>query len=161
MMNNFSGSVLARPDVIEFLGLLAVRKVRYMIFGGCAVMLYSGRRYTSNIDIWIARNGGNVEALFGALKTFGAPLAGLSVEDFCQEGHFFQMGSPPVRIDDMLSTRGVTFDDAWEERQMMNFDGLLIPFISLNHLIRVKLASDRSQDIIDVRNLVRGIGPVM
>jgi hypothetical protein len=158
MKNNIRESVLVRHDVVEFLGLLAVRKVRYLVFGGCAVMLYSGYRYTSNVDLWIARDVENVTALIGVLKTFGAPLAGLSTEDFCQEGHFYQMGSPPVRIDDMLSTRGVTFDEAWAERQMIKLDGLQVPFISRNHLIRSKLAAGRSQDIVDVRNLVRGIG---
>ncbi|NTW83787.1 MAG: hypothetical protein HGB36_10550, partial [Chlorobiaceae bacterium] len=116
MKDNIRESVLARPDVVEFLGLLDAGRVRYLVFGGCAVMLYSAQRYTSNVDLWIARDMGNVEALLGVLQTFGAPLAGLSAEDFCQEGHFYQMGSPPVKIDDMLSTKGVSFDEAWAER---------------------------------------------
>jgi hypothetical protein len=160
MKNNFRESVLARPDVVEFLELLAAREVRYLVFGGCAVMFYVGQRYTSNVDIWIARDRDNVAALIGVLQTFGAPLAGLSAEDFCLEGHFYQMGSPPMRIDDMLSTKGVSFDEAWNERKIMVAEGLQVPFISRNHLIRVKLASDRSQDILDVRNLARGIGSV-
>jgi hypothetical protein len=160
MKNNFSASVLARSDVIEFLELLALGNVRYLVFGGCAVMLYSGHRYTSNVDLWIARDWDNVVALLGVLKTFGAPLAGLSAEDFSQEGHFYQMGSPPVRIDDMLSTKGISFDEAWAERETVRLDGLMVPFISRAHLIRAKLASERSQDIVDLRNLVRGIDPV-
>jgi hypothetical protein len=137
-----------------------LRKVRYLVFGGCAVMLYSGHRYTSNVDLWIDRDWKNVVALFGVLKIFGAPLAGLSAEDFCQESHFYQMGSPPVRIDDVLSTRGISFDAAWAEREKIRLDGFMVSFISRNHLIRTKLASGRSQDIVDVRNLVRSIGQV-
>jgi hypothetical protein len=68
------------------------------------------------------------------------------------------MGIPPLRIDDMLSTRGVAFDDAWEERKMMPLDGLEIPIIGKKHLIQSKLAAGRPQDILDIENLLKSDG---
>jgi hypothetical protein len=153
MRKNIKTTVLARPDVLEFLGLLGNSNVRYLIFGGCAVMYYVGNRYTCNVDIWVSKDTYNIRSLLKVLNSFGAPLAGLSEEDFCQEGHFYQIGNPPVRIDDMLSTRGISFDEAWNERRLMKLNGMRIPFISKNHLIKGKNAAGRSQDIIDVHHL--------
>ena len=40
------------------------------------------------------------------LKEFGAPLADLSPDDFMEQGYFYQMGRPPLRIDIMMSIPG-------------------------------------------------------
>lgn len=153
MGEKFMASVLARQDVRELLAVLADFNVRYLIFGGCAVMLYSGCRYTGNVDIWSAHDPTNALAIFSALEAFGAPLAGLDAADFSKPGHFYQMGSPPVRIDDMLSTCGVFFMEAWPERETIKIDGMDVPFIGKRHLIETKLAAGRPQDIVDVRIL--------
>lgn len=155
MVNKIKATVLARPDVLEFFEQLSSGNVRYLLFGGCAVLYYAGIRYTNNVDLWVSREPHNIGALLRVLKSFHAPLAGLDEEDFCKEGHFYQMGIPPVRIDDVLSTVGISFEEAWRERRMMRLDGLRIPVISRQHLIKSKLAAGRSQDIIDAKSLER------
>jgi hypothetical protein len=154
MMESSKSAILARPDAREFLELLAANNVRYLVIGGCAVLRYAKPRYTGNIDLWIARDRDNASAVFSALEAFGAPLNGISREDFCQPGHFYQMGAPPLRIDDMLSIKGVPFEDAWAERETMNFDGLEVPFIGKKHLIEAKRAAGRPLDMVDLENLV-------
>jgi hypothetical protein len=47
------------------------------------------------------------------LAAFGAPLAGLSPDDFAHEEFFYQIGVPPVRVDILMSVTGLTFSDAW------------------------------------------------
>lgn len=158
MVNKIKATVLARPDVLEFFDRLSSGNVRYLLFGGCAVLYYIGTRYTNNVDLWVSRDPDNIDSLLGVLKSCHAPLAGLDVEDFCREGHFYQMGTPPVRIDDVLSTLGMSFEDAWYERRMMRLDGLRIPVISRQHLIQSKLAAGRSQDILDARSLQKRYG---
>jgi hypothetical protein len=157
MNSRFKHSILARSEVKELLGLFASHGIRYMIFGGCAVMWYSKPRYTWNIDIWTATDPRNAKAVFDALNEYGAPLAGMSFEDFSQPGFFYQMGRPPLRIDDMLSLRGVSFDEAWPERESMFIDGIEFFFIGRRQLIEAKIAAGRPQDIVDVRHLVDGI----
>jgi hypothetical protein len=104
-------------------------------------------------DLLISVEIKNATAVYNALKEFGAPLSGLTVKDFSQEGYFYQMGRPPMRVDIMMSIPGVKFDDAWSQHERLTIDGIEMNFISKKDLIASKKASGRSQDLIDVENL--------
>jgi hypothetical protein len=145
--------MLTNPDFKELLSTLARHKVRYLVVGGYAVMKYTEPRFTKDLDLWIATDPRNAEAVFAALKEFGAPLKDLAPTDFTQEGYFYQMGNPPFRLDIMMSIPGVTFEAAWANREETQVEGLVIPFISKADLIRAKEASGRDQDRLDVKKL--------
>jgi len=116
-------------------------------------MKYSEPRFTKDLDLWIATDTTNAESAYAALKEFGAPLAGLSAADFTNGDYFYQMGRAPIRVDIMMSIPGVEFDQAWAHRHIVKVDGLEIPFISRDDLIRAKEASGRPQDLLDVQRL--------
>jgi len=59
------------------------------------------------------------------------------------------MGIPPVRVDILMGIPGVAFEAAWEKKVDVNFDDLLISFISKKDLITAKRASGRPQDLMD------------
>ena len=40
------------------------------------------------------------------------------------------MGMPPARVDILMGILGVSFNPAWQRRTEVDFDGLLVPFIS-------------------------------
>jgi hypothetical protein len=147
--------MLTSPDFKELLSILAKHKVRYLVVGGYAVMKYTEPRVTKDLDLWIATDEGNSEAVFAALKEFGAPLKDLTPADFRQEGYFYQMGNPSLRLDVMMSLPGVTFEAAWDHREQVQVEGLAVPFISKADLIKTKEASGRDQDRIDVKRLTR------
>ena len=151
--------MLTSPDFKELLSILAKHKVRYLVVGGYAVMKYTEPRFTKDLDLWIATDRENAEAVFAALREFGAPLKDLTPTDFMQEGYFYQMGNPPFRLDIMMSLPGVTFETTWVNREEAQVEGLVIPFISKADLIKTKEASARDQDLIDVRKLRRAGGP--
>jgi len=145
--------MLTSPDFKELLSILEKHKVRYLVVGGYAVMKYTEPRFTKDLDLWIATDPENAEAVFAALKEFGAPLKDLAPADFTHEGYFYQMGSPPFRLDIMMSVPGVTFEVAWANREEAQVQGLVIPFISKADLIKTKEASGRDQDRLDVKKL--------
>jgi hypothetical protein len=151
--------MLTSPDFKELLSILAKHKVRYLVVGGYAVMKYTEPRFTKHLDLWIATDPENAEAVFAALREFGAPLKDRTPTDFMQEGYFYQMGNPPFRLDIMMSLPGVTFEAAWVNREEAQVEGLVVPFISKADLIRTKEASARDQDLIDVKKLRRAGGP--
>jgi len=128
-------------------------KVRYLVVGGYAVMKYSEPRFTKDLDIFITTDQDNANNVYTALKEFGAPLKNLTSEDFTHKGYFYQMGRPPLRVDIMMSIPGIDFDEAWENREVVEFDDLKIYFISRSDLIRAKEASARPQDKIDIDQL--------
>lgn len=99
--------MLTSPDFRELLSLFKKHSVRYLIVGGYAVMRYTEPRFTKDLDVLIAVDEGNPEAVYTALAEFGAPLNNLSPQDFAQEGYFYQMGSPPLRVDVLMSIPGV------------------------------------------------------
>ena len=145
--------MLTSPDFRELLSLLEKHKVRYLVVGGYAVMKYTEPRFTKDLDLWISTDEENSKAVYAALKEFGAPLKGLAPPDFTQEGYFYQMGNPPFRLDVMMSIPGVTFETAWANREKVQLEGLVIPFISKADLIKAKEASGRPQDLIDAKEL--------
>jgi len=145
--------MLTSPDLKELLNLFKKHNVKYLVVGGYAVMRYTEPRFTKDLDLFISVEIKNATAVYNALKEFGAPLSGLTVKDFSQEGYFYQMGLPPMRVDIMMSIPGVKFDDAWSQRERLTIDGIEMNFISKKDLIASKKASGRSQDLIDVENL--------
>jgi hypothetical protein len=147
--------MLTSPDFRELLSILAKHKVRYLVVGGYAVMKYTEPRFTKDLDLWIATDPENAGAVFAALQEFGAPLKDLTPADFTHPGYFYQMGSPPFRLDIMMSIPGVSFEPAWANREEAQVEGLIIPFISKADLIETKKASGRDQDRLDVKKLRR------
>ncbi len=145
--------MLTSPDFKELLNLFKKHNVKYLVVGGYAVMLYTEPRFTKDLDLLISVEIKNATAVYNALKEFGAPLADLSIKDFSQEGYFYQMGRPPMRVDILMSIPGVKFSSAWSRRKRLTIDGIEMNFISKEDLIASKKASGRSQDLIDVKNL--------
>ena len=131
--------------------------VRYLLIGGHAVMHYTEPRFTKDLDLWVETSADNGRAVFAALKSFGAPLSGLSPEDFSREGHFYSMGAPPLRVDVMMDVTGVSFADAWDRREETVFEGISVAVISRRDLITAKRAAGRRQDIVDAEALERDV----
>lgn len=150
--------MLQSRDFKELLSVLEKHEVRYLVVGGYAVMLYSEPRWTKDLDLWIAIDAANANAIFNALKEFGAPLTGLTAADFSEPGYFYQMGNPPLRVDVMMQIPGGDFDAAWERRKTVSMGERRIHFIGRDDLIAVKIAAGRDQDLKDVEAIRRSIG---
>jgi predicted nucleotidyltransferase len=145
--------MLVNSDFKELLSILNGKGVKYLVIGGYAFIKYAEPRYTKDLDLWVLADSQNADAIFSALRAFGAPLTNLTPDDFAKEGYFYQMGVPPVRVDILMSIPGLSFDEAWKKREEVNFDGVQLPFISKQDLIISKRASGRPQDILDAEAL--------
>jgi hypothetical protein len=144
------------PDFKELLSIFNAHSVKYLIVGGYAVSFHAQPRVTKDIDLLIKPDAENATAVYAALARFGAPMEGLTPEDFSERGKFFRMGREPVAVDILPEIDGVDFDRAWEKRVEGVIDpatGLTAYFISGSDLIAAKIASGRPQDIADVAAL--------
>ena len=139
-------------DLRELLLAFNEHGVEYLVIGGYAVGVHSEPRATKDLDVFIRANVENSEAIFRALKAYGAPLEGMSPQDFRDApASIFQIGVPPQRIDILQSIDGVAFDDAWKDRIEALIEGNLpAHVISREHLIQNKLMSGRTRDLADV-----------
>ena len=141
--------MFVNSDFSDLLRIFNDHNVKYLVIGGYAVVQYVEPRFTKDLDVLIGTDTKNADAVYNALKEFGAPLAGLTPKDFSEEGFFFQMGVPPVRVDVLMGIPGVQFDKCWDRRLEVDFNGLKVIFISREDLISSKRAAGRPQDLID------------
>ena len=143
-------------DFNELLSIFNAHSVKYLVVGGYAVSFHAQPRATKDIDLLIKPDADNAKAVYAALTKFGAPMEGLTREDFTQRGKFFRMGREPVAVDILTEIDGVDFDRAWEKRVEGVIDtasGLKACFISSGDLMAAKTAAGRPQDVADVAAL--------
>jgi len=141
--------MFVNSDFSDLLRIFNDHNVKYMVIGGYAVVQYAEPRFTKDLDVLISTDIANADAVYKALREFGAPLTGLTPKDFSEEGFFFQMGVPPIRVDVLMGIPGVKFDECWDRRMEVDFDGLKVIFISKQDLVASKRAAGRPQDLID------------
>jgi hypothetical protein len=112
-------------------------------------------RTTGDLDIWVRPDPKNAQRVWRALAVFGAPVEamGLTLEDLGNPGTVYQIGLPPKRVDILTEISGVDFDEAWESRVTQEADGLTIPFLGRQALLRNKQASGRTKDLADIELL--------
>ena len=142
-------------DFRDLLAALLGSEARFLVVGAHAMAVHGVPRATGDIDVWIARDGDNVERVWSALGRFGAPVAamGVSQDDLARPGIVVQIGLPPRRIDILTSISGVDFEEAWPERVTHDVDGLAVPFLGRAALVRNKRASGRTKDQADLEAL--------
>ena len=140
-------------DYKEMLQILSGNDVKFLLVGAYAMGAYGHLRATGDIDIWVWATTENSEKIYTSLKQFGAPLSEINKNSFAEQGVVFQIGVAPRRIDILSRIDGVDFEDAYEERQIINIDGIDVPLISKQHLIKNKLATGRKKDELDAEQL--------
>lgn len=140
-------------DFREFLRLLRVHGVRYLLVGGWAVGYHGYPRATDDLDIWIAIASDNADRVVKVLSEFGFGLPELTKELFMRDDQIVRMGVEPVRIEIITSASGVRFEDCYQERLETTLDDEPVSLISLRNLRINKHASGRLKDLSDLENL--------
>ena len=144
---------MLNPDFKEFIRLLNVHRVDYLVVGGYAVAYHGYPRYTKDIDIWIKCDAANSKRLLEALDTFGFGSLGLKEEDFIEADQIIQLGYPPARIDIITSLDGVDFSECHKRKVVVEIDRVDVSFISLQDLKKNKTSTGRTQDLADLEHL--------
>lgn len=137
------------PDFRDLLCAFDAAEVDALVVGSHAMAAYGHLRATKDLDVWVRPSPENARRVFRALAEFGAPLAGVSREDFERPGTVLQIGVAPVRIDLLTTIDGVEFEEAWRDRTETILGDVSARVISLAHLIRNKRSTGRAQDRID------------
>ena len=128
--------------------------VRYVIIGATAFAAHGWVRATADLDLFIANDRANVEALRAALMSYGYDVTEASVEDFQRYKILLRQYTLPLDIHPFVS--GVDlFDSVWNRRVMADLGGVRAPFASLDDLIAMKRAANRPKDLEDLKELER------
>ncbi len=140
-------------DFKEFLNLLRVNGVEYLLIGAYAVGYHGYPRATKDLDIWIASTTENATRIVSALKEFGFGTPELTTELLLRPNNIVRMGEEPLRIEILNWASGVDFDECYRERIIDTLDGVEVSLIGLNHLKTNKRASGRLKDLADLEEL--------
>ena len=144
---------MLNKDYKEMLQILLNNKVRFLVVGAYAMGAYGYPRATGDIDIWVEASSENSEKIHQSLSEFGAPLSEVTKTTFCEEGIVFQIGVAPRRIDIITKIDGVDFNKAYSDKQKMEIEGIKIPFLSKENLIKNKESTGREKDQLDAKYL--------
>ena len=144
---------MLNEDYKDILQSLAEEDVKFLLVGAYAMAAYGYIRATMDIDIWVMPSADNGEAVLRALRKFGAPLRGLTINDIQKDDTIFQIGVAPRRIDIITGASGLQFDEAFAKSLETDVEGIRIHIPSLEDLICNKKASGRTKDLADVEAL--------
>lgn len=144
---------MLNQDFKELLSGFIDSEIDFLLVGAYALAAHGYPRSTGDIDLWVRADAETGPKTFESLIRFGAPIHDLEVSDLCSPGFVFQIGVPPVRIDILTNISGIRFEEAWSNRIYVVWDGLRIPVIGRQDLIRNKRSTGRTKDLADAEQL--------
>jgi len=154
----------------DFIGLFAVLagvRIRFVIVGGLALVLQGFDRLTADVDIVIDLSAESVRDAVRALTQAGyrplAPVDPIALTDPEQRREwqtvrnmqvfsFWDSSNTRPTVDIMLSPE-VPFEELWAAASAMDIGGHEVRVASIEHLIRLKVAAGRPQDLADIERL--------
>lgn len=147
---------MLNSDYRDMLQLLLENGVRFLLVGAYAMGAHGYPRATGDIDIWVEPSEENSSRVYRALAQFGAPLQEIDERTLVTPGVVFQIGVAPRRIDIITTISGVDFGSAYPQRLTAHVDGLCIPVLSYEYLVKNKRATGRDKDRLDADRLEKG-----
>ena len=140
-------------DYKEMLQGLLDQKVEFIVVGAYALAAHGFPRATGDIDIWVKPDENNSKKVYKTLARFGAPINEIREDEFSQPGLIFQIGVVPRRIDLITKIDAVEFEEADSDKIFVDIDGLKVPVLSVDKLIKNKMATGREKDLLDAKLL--------
>ena len=139
-------------DYKDIIDIFNEHCVKYLVVGAYAMATFGYSRSTYDIDLWVDKEDSNIEKVILALNEFGVPFE-ISKEDLQKENSVIQIGVAPLRIDILTDIDGIKFKEAYKNRVIQNLDGLKVPILHIDDIIKNKAASNRTKDKIDILEL--------
>lgn len=124
---NFAACVMTtpklHPDLSAFLSCLTRHRVRFVVIGAHALATLGRPRYTEDLDVLVEPTAANAKRLATAFRAFGyGELADRAPVHFAEQERMATLGLPPVAIDVLTSTTGLTFAEAWRGRNVLDIE---------------------------------------
>jgi hypothetical protein len=144
--------------LVNFWRILNTNQVKYIMVGGFATRFHGYDRSTDDLDMWLMDSLENRRNLRSAFKELGqGDLVSLETMQFVPGWANFYIG-PGIELDIMTSMKGLeqfTFDECLSKASLANLEGVIVPFLHINHLIDNKKIVNRPKDQMDVIELER------
>lgn len=135
--------------------MLLKHEVEFLIVGGYAVAFHGYDRTTGDMDFWVRPTNENKNKLLDALAAYGfqsEDLSKLSRQNF-EERLVFSFGTEPEKVDFLTRVNLVKFDEAHDNKIIVNIEGMPIPIINVEELVLTKINTGRVRDQADLDEL--------
>lgn len=143
-------------DLRELLELLKFHEVEFVVIGAHAVGFYARPRMTEDLDLLVGRTIENAKRLAAALKEFGASIGDDGAQSFAnKDRQLIRIGVPPNVVDILNFGGTVPFDRIYADRVSGSLFEVEVWFPSKDHLLEMKRAAGRPQDLADIDRLER------
>lgn len=143
-------------ELVKFWKVLNDNEVRYIMVGGFATRFHGFNRSTDDLDMWLDDTLENRKHLRRAFSELGyGDYASLETMQFVPGWTNFYVGGG-IELDIMTQMKGledVSFNESLEMASIADLEGILVPFLHINHLIANKRTVNRPKDQIDVIEL--------
>ena len=146
-----------------FLALKTLNRhgVRFVLIGGLGARLHGSPSVTNDTDVCYQRGRENLERLAAALHELGATLRDVGEEVPFQldasalaAGDHFTFSTHAGKLDCLGTPAGVDgFDELARTAAPLELEGFTVLVASVDALIRMKRASGRPKDLIEVEVL--------
>jgi hypothetical protein len=154
-------------NIRQIFRALADARVDYVVVGGFAVIMHGHLRATRDLDLVIGLAPDNCARALVALEGIGLrPRLPVRLSDFADPDirrdwidnrhmRVFQLWDPvnPVRSVDVFVREPFAIGMMLSEATMKDYDGVRIPVASIRHLIAMKRAAGRRNDLDDIEAL--------
>jgi hypothetical protein len=152
-----ASSILTISDnELEILKALTRGDVRYLLIGGHAMRWYGSPRPTSDVDLLASPAPDNARRIVRAIERALGHAPGFSADILADVKKQARFSGDGHRLAILTSVDGLSFENAYEERQYALQGRLAIPVVSRSHLAFIKrVAADadprrRSKEMIDI-----------
>lgn len=138
-----------------FLLLLLRHNVKFLLVGGYAVICHGYERTTNDMDVWLKPTNKNKDNFISALKEHGVDserLEAVKKMDFAKP-QVLAIGKKPNQIEFLTVVTGLNFDEADEQKIVVELEGRPIRLLGYEDLIANKILTGRLQDKADVEEL--------
>src|SRR6185437_7249716 len=147
---------ILEEELVKFWKVLNDNEVRYIMVGGFATRFHGFNRSTDDLDMWLEDTLENRKHLRRAFSELGyGDYASLETMQFVPGWTNFYVGGG-IELDIMTQMKGledVSFNESLEMASIADLEGILVPFLHINHLIANKRTVNRPKDQIDVIEL--------
>lgn len=144
-----------QTDLLTLCRALNAQDARYIVVGGMAVIQQGYLRATEDIDLLLDTSHDNIERVRRALEILpDKAVREMEAEDL--ENYTVVRVADEIIVDLMLSTCGISYEEAEAEIEEVDIDGVSIPFASASLLLRMK-QTGREKDALDAMFLARKI----
>jgi hypothetical protein len=147
---------LMDEGLLEFWRGLNSHAVKYIMVGGFAVNMNGYIRATKDSDLWLMDTTDNRKRLRAAFNALGyGDFPSFETGEIAAGWTQYYVANGII-LDIMTSMKGLedlSFEDCFKMANKADLEGVIVPFLHINHLIDNKKAVNRPRDQMDVIEL--------